>query len=227
MMYRLAYRERSKRRRKVRTHSRIGYHHGNLPAALVKAAEGIINSDGIEAFSLRAAARRAGVTPGAPAHHFRSASGLLTEVAIRGFNDLESHLSEVPVTRDPVEDLHAVARAYVAFALRWPGRFRLMFREELLDQGVPRLKQASIRGLWKIAQAGAAAHGVQVKSTQDSLKYPVVLGVWATIHGLAHIALEGKLAFAFRNEGFAKADLFKHLLPDILNAYWPKSTLTR
>jgi hypothetical protein len=102
-----------------------------------------------------------------------------------------------------------------------------MFREELLDQGAPRLRQASIGGLWRIAHAGAAVHGVQVKSTQDSLKYPVVLGVWATIHGLAHIALEGKLAFAFRNDGFTKADLFKHLLPDILNAYWPTPTITR
>jgi Bacterial regulatory proteins, tetR family len=57
---------------------RSTYHHGDLRTALIETADGIIAEGDIEAFSLRAAAQRAGVSPGAPAHHFGSARGLLT-----------------------------------------------------------------------------------------------------------------------------------------------------
>lgn len=66
--------------------TRSTYHHGDLRAALIKAADAIIAEGGLEAFSLREAAQRAGVSPGAPAYHFGSAKGLLTEVAILALN---------------------------------------------------------------------------------------------------------------------------------------------
>ena len=49
------------------------YHHGDLRAALIEAAEAVIAERGVDNFSLREAARRAGVSPAAPAHHFRDA----------------------------------------------------------------------------------------------------------------------------------------------------------
>src|ERR1700742_4950380 len=63
------------------------YHHGDLKDQLVAAAEAIILERGVEGFTLREAARRAGVSPAAPAHHFKDAKGLLAEVALRGFKD--------------------------------------------------------------------------------------------------------------------------------------------
>jgi len=62
---------------------------------LIQAADEIIAEGGIEAFSLRAAAQRAGVSPGAPAHHFGSAKGLLTEVALLAFDRLSRYIEEV------------------------------------------------------------------------------------------------------------------------------------
>lgn len=70
-----------------------GYHHGNLRVALIEATDGIIRDRGIEGLSLREAARRAGVSIGAPAHHFGSTSGLLTEVALLGSVDI--HLEAI------------------------------------------------------------------------------------------------------------------------------------
>ena len=61
------------------------YHHGALRAALLNAAEAILERDGIAALTLRAAAREAGVSHAAPAHHFGSLSGLLSELAASGF----------------------------------------------------------------------------------------------------------------------------------------------
>ena len=62
-----------------------GYHHGNLRAALLRAAEEIIRESGVEGLTLRACARKAGVSHGAPAHHFGNITGLLTELAAEGF----------------------------------------------------------------------------------------------------------------------------------------------
>src|SRR5260370_38273616 len=69
-----------------------GFHHGSLHEALVAAADAVLTERGVEGFTLREAARRAGVSPAAPAHHFGSATGLLTEVAIRGFEELGHRL---------------------------------------------------------------------------------------------------------------------------------------
>ena len=60
------------------------YHHGNLRAALLEAAEAELEAMGIERFSLRAVAKRAGVSHAAPAHHFGDATGLLTALAAIG-----------------------------------------------------------------------------------------------------------------------------------------------
>lgn len=57
------------------------YHHGDLRAALLHAAEEELAERGMEAFSLRSVAKRAGVSHAAPAHHFGDAQGLLTALA--------------------------------------------------------------------------------------------------------------------------------------------------
>src|SRR6266480_4541178 len=69
-----------------------GYHHGDLQEALIAATEAILADHGAERFTLREAARRAGVSPAAPSHHFGNAPGLLTEVAIRGYDELAATL---------------------------------------------------------------------------------------------------------------------------------------
>ncbi len=74
--------------------ARQRYHHGALKDALVAAAEAILLESGVAGFSLRAAARRAGVSPSAPAHHFGDAAGLLAEVAARGFEELARDLRD-------------------------------------------------------------------------------------------------------------------------------------
>ena len=85
---------------------------------------------GLEGFSLREVARRSGVSPAAPAHHFGDAAGLLAAVATNAFDGLTAAL-EAGNTRggeDPVARLREQGVGYVGFALRYPGRFGLMFR---------------------------------------------------------------------------------------------------
>jgi AcrR family transcriptional regulator len=70
------------------------YHHGDLREALLRSAESILKRDGLGALSLRAAARAAGVSHAAPAHHFPDLCSLLSALAAEGFDRLSDKLME-------------------------------------------------------------------------------------------------------------------------------------
>jgi len=198
-----------------------GYHHGNLRAALIAASREIIDEEGIEGFSVRAAARRAGVSQGAPTHHFASVTALLTEVALLAFDELGQFLEAAPHSPDPTEDLHAVARAYVQFAAAHVGLFRLMFREGLTDRSDPRHSSTSLKALRRISYAGAAYYGINLSCQMDSARYPQLIAIWANLHGLAHLAVEGALIYSIDGNEVNSLDHFMSLLPSILHAIWP------
>src|ERR1700759_3599612 len=109
---------------KAKPAKKRAYHHGDLADQLVAAAEAIILERGVDGFTLREAARRAGVSPAAPAHHFKDARGLLSEVALRGFKAFGDALEEADRRGggDPQARLHEQGLAYVKFALQNPAR---------------------------------------------------------------------------------------------------------
>ena len=61
------------------------YHHGDLYETLVNAGTELLKDKGLEHFTLRECARRAGVSHAAPKNHFASVEDLLCEIAARGF----------------------------------------------------------------------------------------------------------------------------------------------
>jgi AcrR family transcriptional regulator len=198
---------------------RSTYHHGDLRAALIRAADEIIAEGGLEAFSLRAAAQRAGVSPGAPAHHFGSARGLLTEVALLAFERAGQYIEEAGRSEDVAADVRAVMLAFVTFALDHPGHFRLMFRGDLVNREDPRYSQVSIKPGMRLSLAIAAYHGkseVDLDRFEDAAD---VFGATATLHGLAHLVLEGKAAHFFQgatSQGFPQKELprvLEHMYP--------------
>ena len=69
------------------------YHHGDLPNALLAAVGDIVEENGVANVSLREAARRAGVSHSAPAHHFGDKEGMLAAFAERGFDILASEMA--------------------------------------------------------------------------------------------------------------------------------------
>ncbi|WP_136162809.1 TetR/AcrR family transcriptional regulator [Sphingomonas flavalba] len=168
--------------------ARDRYHHGDLHAALIRATEEIIAERGVEGFSLREAARRAGVSAAAPAHHFGDARGLLTAVAVHAFNALAD------VTRaatagiaDPVEKRLAMGQAYIRYALTQRARFDLMFRKNLLDRDDPALKEAGERCFAVVVEA------IGGDPETDPRTEARVIACWALAHGLARLKLDGAL----------------------------------
>ena len=155
------------------------YHHGNLPAVLAAAAEAVVREQGVHDFSLRECARRAGVAHSAPGHHFGDVTGLLSEVAARGFDRLTGSMRQERGATTGPEALKRIGRGYVAFALRDPAIFELMFHSDRVDGKNPRLQQAGTAAFQELVDAVAQARGGDVRD-EEALHF-----AWAAVHGLA------------------------------------------
>src|SRR4030088_386106 len=105
------------------------YHHGDLRTALLRAAMELLEESGETALSLRAVARRAGVSPAAPYRHYADREALVSAVAAVGYRELAERLAVAHPSPSTPEQLASVAIAYVQFALERPALFRIMFGE--------------------------------------------------------------------------------------------------
>ncbi len=160
------------------------YHHGNLRVGLLEAAEAVLAERGAQALTLRDVARRAGVSHGAPYHHFASLTDLLAAVAQRGFETLGDAMAEAVAVPDTRERLLRVAQAYVACARAQPERFRLMFGPLLASKDQhPALKMSAERSFGFVL-AAAVAH--DKKHGAD-----LAVAGWSLAHGLSHLLIDG------------------------------------
>src|SRR5689334_4928518 len=92
------------------------YHHGDLRNALLESARNILEHDGLEALSLRAVARGAGVSHAAPYRHFPNHEALLVELAIEGFVELKNELASAGTTVGQESDrIASIGAAYMRF----------------------------------------------------------------------------------------------------------------
>lgn len=161
------------------------YHHGDLRAACLRAALELLEEGGSGALSLRAVARRAGVAPSAPYRHYADRDALASAVAAVGYRELADALAAAsPAPRTP-GDLAAVAVAYVRFALVRPALFRVMFAEPCDRDSTERVA------------ATAAITGYVASIVSDCFPgadpQGLSIAVWALVHGLAFLHLDGKL----------------------------------
>jgi AcrR family transcriptional regulator len=178
------------------------YHHGDLRNALLEAADEVLQEQGLHGFTLRACARRAGVSHAAPKHHFNDVRGLLTAVAVRGFMRLVAMLrTQLDDAEGNLDDeMFATAKAYADFALQYPEHFRIMFRADLLTvdrKQPPASMAATFVELTNVIlrQRGEAemANGEFGGEMSADLINDIILG-WSHVHGYAHLRLEGQLA---------------------------------
>jgi AcrR family transcriptional regulator len=167
---------------------RSGYHHGDLPRALVDAAIELIEEHGHEALTLRDLARRVGVSHTAPYRHFTDKRDLLAAAAEHGFADLgATTLAEFDAAPSPSEGLVALGCAYVRFAAERPVLFRLMFDPSLDDARatLPAIKEAAFGVL-----LGAVAAAQQAGELRDGDISEIAITAWSMVHGLAHLVID-------------------------------------
>lgn len=165
------------------TSGKSGYHHGDLRAALLTTAMRMLEAD--EPFSLRAVAREAGVSPTAPYRHFTDRDALESALAAQGLRDLKADLVGAGALPATVPELAELAVAYVAFALRRPALFRVMFGNACDEGNAERVKAAAeIQDLLETAMTRVLADG--------DPKALAAAG-WAFAHGMAYLHMDGKL----------------------------------
>jgi AcrR family transcriptional regulator len=170
------------------------YHHGDLKASLLKDAEAILEDKGIQGLTLRAIARRTGVSHAAPNNHFGDLTGLLSELAAAGFDRFSTVLGEAMAAsgQDPRARLKAMGLAYVGFARDQPGLFALMFRSELLDPGRPALNEAIARARQALRNAASARAPAKPLPPLQLVAQSAAL--WSLVHGFAVLLLDGRLS---------------------------------
>src|SRR5262245_59760917 len=161
------------------------YHHGDLHDALLKAAEAVLERDGVQGLTLRAAAREAGVSHAAPTHHFGDMTGLLSELAAVGFRRFGAALREAASQQGTAHArLDAMGMAYVAFARKYPDLFMLMFRSERLDFDRPALHEAMIESNAALAGGVGAQLGEAVTPGQPTFAQAAeMIRAWSIVHG--------------------------------------------
>jgi AcrR family transcriptional regulator len=165
------------------------YHHGALRPALIEAAEAVIAERGVDGFSLRETARRAGVSPSAPAHHFGDARGLLTAIATAGFEALGDALQDASKAGTREERIRAQGLAYVDFALSRRARFDVMWRAALLNPDDPALAAAGRRAFGLLDQEVRGEGAVREGPADPELAPSIAC--WAIVHGFARLAIDG------------------------------------
>jgi AcrR family transcriptional regulator len=172
-----------------------GYHHGDLRAALLAAARILAAEVGVDNFTLRELARRAGVSHAAPYHHFEDKAALVRALATEAFDRLAETLRAAAGTKgSPLKKLQAVGMAYVRFAAANPAEFRFMFRRDLC---VPKEAHAAGADLAGTSQAAYQVLVDAIAACQRAGLAParhldtLALTAWSTVHGLAEILLNG------------------------------------
>jgi AcrR family transcriptional regulator len=170
------------------------YHHGDLRTALLGEAEAILERDGIQALTLRAAARAAGVSHAAPTNHFGDLTGLLSELAALGYARFAAMLrGSRAAASEPETRLRAMGEAYVAFARAYPGMFALMFRSERLDMTRPALHEAMIASRQALRDGIIGRMGEPSLPASPLRAAATATALWSLVHGFAMLLLDGRL----------------------------------
>jgi AcrR family transcriptional regulator len=173
------------------------YHHGNLRKALLDAAVALIGEAGPRAFTLREAARRAGVSHNAPYRHFASKDELLAAVAAEGFERLAAAMRKsMARAKSPRERLELCGCGYVEFALRWPHHLLVMF-----DLPAPCDESGQSQPMGEDAFGVLLGCIVEAQRSGDlpaGDPQPLAWTAWALVHGIAKLATGGNLPLSAR-----------------------------
>jgi AcrR family transcriptional regulator len=177
-----------------RTRNRRG-EGARLRADILTAAADLLDETGDEqAITLRAVARRVGISAPAIYGHFADRQAILLAIAQAAFAEITDGLTEAAdrAGADPTTRLWAVCTAYLDFAATRAQRYRVMFgglwnAADAVDQSaitmadVTELGQDALRLLvTALADCVAAGQSASTDPAADAI------ALWLGLHGLAH-----------------------------------------
>ncbi len=166
------------------------YHHGNLREAILEAAFGLLDENGVDGVTIRAVARIIGVAHSAPANHFKTRKALLTALATRTFEELTLAIRKgiQQGSGDRRERLKVFADTVISFGLAEPNRFRLLWRPDCLIVDDPDLlsqMDALYEPLIDLFEQGNQNGQLSAETSGIAL--------WSLVHGYVSLRLDGNL----------------------------------
>jgi AcrR family transcriptional regulator len=193
------------------------YHHGDLRAALKRAALLLIARHGVKGLALSDAAHLAGVSVAAPYRHFKDKEALLAEIAEEGFVLFRDALAPAAqsIRHDKVSRLVEMGMAYVEFALKHRSHFKVMWEGGISKAKYPAVEKTAYEAYLLLEQAALDLLPEARRNRQQAL----ICAAWALVHGYATLTLEHELdvvAPAETGERLLRQSL--HLLLDQLAA---------
>jgi AcrR family transcriptional regulator len=172
---------------------KAAYHHGDLRRALLEEAVRTIRDDGAGALTLRAVGARLGVSRTALYRHFADKSALLNAVSEDGFRRLADALERAWTgAGGGVRGFDEQGRAYVQFALDNPSHYRVMFGVWTSRDEDTALRAAGARAFQLLVDALTSLQRDGVVRRNEPAAQ-VALYVWAAVHGVAMLAMDGRL----------------------------------
>lgn len=171
------------------------YHHGNLPEALRQAAIELASQGKLGGLSLRAVARQAGVSAGAPYRHYASREALLAAVAAEGYRlrSAATRSALLPLAGSPLEEFLEAGVQYVLFAQSHPGHYAIMSAPEVADpRSFPELREASADSSQILMDCIRHCQDADLLAPAEARD--IAAAAWASVHGLAVLISSGQLA---------------------------------
>lgn len=172
---------------------RARYHHGDLSRAIRDTALALTAERGLPSFTIRELAARIGVAHTAVYAHYAGKPALLEALAVEGLASLNraQRAARARESRGPLAQLIAIARAYIRFAEREPGAYRLVFMTDIeaLNPAHVRAARAGAAGLMLEVLDECRSAGLLVDAHPEAL----AVAVWGPAHGLAHLMISGHL----------------------------------
>lgn len=158
---------------------------------ILHVARDMVMKEGFDALSMRKLAEAVEYAPATLYLHFENRDAIARELCVRGFQELLAVLEPAAAVADPVERLSRLTEAYLAFGLKQPETYRLIFMED------PRLSAA----LFQDQQDGAGPKSFAVLlrvfedleaagRTPDAIPPARLAEVfWAGLHGIVSLKL--------------------------------------
>jgi len=174
---------------------RNSYHRGNVREDLIALGKKILESEGLEAITLRRLTREIGVNPTNFYNHFPNMEYLYAAIKVEGYQKLLKR--DRKATRNCQKKLDVVrilCHEHLFFAIENPGLYRLMFDYYHDFQKHQELKEITDATMAFLVEM---LYGSDIFDSSDSLGFytthPMAVACWSLTHGLTHILIERQI----------------------------------
>jgi AcrR family transcriptional regulator len=176
--------------------------YGNVRSRLLKTASEILSEKGIKKLTMRSLGSKVGVSRTAPYRYFKNKDALLLAIAEEGFNELTIRYRKInrDNSLDSFSRLQHIGLAYIEFAIKNPGAFRLMFGRQIIQQD--RSEKLCSDAKKTFNEYLIAVKALEEDKSITSVDYAVLANYfWTIVHGLAILLINGQIKITGQNYG--------------------------